>query len=192
MNCATTFVVTPSHAPVLSSFVITHSHEEAAREWVARERDERLLRKLTEPAGVLLLVHEHVLPRLVPDVDRAFRVSLNVNEETMYDIEITPERAELLRDDKDPEFMFFGETTRVYEGGVARRLVLLERRASEPSELYALLVEQENEMEVCGTRLMPVEIETVTVREVVPLRNRLMSSHGILANRLIDRFPSIL
>ena len=82
MKSPMTFVVTPSHAPVLNSFVIAHSHEDAVREWVARERDERLLRKLAEPAGVLLLVHEEIFPRLAPDVDRAFRVSLNVSEES--------------------------------------------------------------------------------------------------------------
>lgn len=110
----------------------------------------------------------------------------------MEEIRITPERAEKLCEDQDPEFMVFGDTNNVYEGGVRRKLVLLERRNSNPTELYALLSEQENEIEAHGSLLVPVEIETVMVREVVPLRGRLATPHGLLANRLIDRFPSIL
>ena len=110
----------------------------------------------------------------------------------MEEIKITLERAELLLEDKDHEFKVSGQTASVYEEGVGRMLVLFERRDSNPSELYALLLEQENKNVECGNLLIPVEIEIVAVREVVPLKGRLMTPHRLLANRLIDRFPSIL
>lgn len=110
----------------------------------------------------------------------------------MEDIQIARGRERLLLNDKDPEFKVLGETHTVYEEGVGRSLLLFEHQDSNPSELYALLLEQENEKVTCGDLLVPVEIETVTVREVVPLKGRLTTPHRLLANRLIDRFPSIL
>lgn len=44
------------------------------------------------------------------------------------------------------------------------------------------------ERRLCGS----VEIETVTVLEVVPLKGRLTTSHRLLASRIIDQFLSLL